>query len=275
MKRVHLKVNGHLLATLIGLATVLPADAGSPIFNGTRSSSHQAVKTPMAARSFDPRVVSYFATGSSLNSHWARCHVHVQNAGQNVAGIPVTFDAVVFDQNGNQTDVIEPTLRRTNNPNGYAVWNFPINVPQGEDYGVAAQYSTDGGKKIDYIGFDCHARQIRRCPNNNVTACLADNRFQASVNWEGPSGGGDAEVMVVGDEALFFFDNPSTAALTVQLFNQCGDFNHFWVFAAAATDVGYDLTVTDTLSGHSKVYSNPFGQPGPAITDTAAFATCP
>ncbi len=37
----------------------------------------------------------------------------------------------------------------------------------------------------------------------------------------------------------------------------------------------YELTVTDTLAGASMSYSNPLGQPADAITDTAAFATCP
>ena len=65
--------------------------------------------------------------------------------------------------------------------------------------------------------------------------------------------------------------------IQMKILNGCGINNHFWVFAAAATDVEYTLTVTDTATGSSRAYgSNPFlGQPAEPITDTLAFATCP
>ena len=50
--------------------------------------------------------------------------------------------------------------------------------------------------------------------------------------------------------------------------------DRFWVFAAATTDVGYRLTVTDTRTGARAVYENPVGRRSPAITDTAALAVC-
>lgn len=61
----------------------------------------------------------------------------------------------------------------------------------------------------------------------------------------------------------------------LQLLNSCNNNDHFWVFASATTSVEYDLTVTDTATGTSRVYSNDLGQPAQAITDTSAFATCP
>ena len=45
--------------------------------------------------------------------------------------------------------------------------------------------------------------------------------------------------------------------------------------AAATTNVGYRLVVTDTESGQVRTYSNPLGVSSPAITDAGAFATCP
>ncbi len=57
--------------------------------------------------------------------------------------------------------------------------------------------------------------------------------------------------------------------------NGCGINNHFWVFAAAATDVEYTLTVTDTETGSSRTYESVLDAPAPAIVDTDAFATCP
>ena len=55
----------------------------------------------------------------------------------------------------------------------------------------------------------------------------------------------------------------------------CAFNDHFWVFAAAATDVEYTLTVTDSTTGDSLTYGNELGMPAPAVVDTTAFATCP
>jgi hypothetical protein len=51
--------------------------------------------------------------------------------------------------------------------------------------------------------------------------------------------------------------------------------NAWWVYAAATTDVEYTMTVTDTLHDETKTYTNALGNASPAITDSAAFATCP
>lgn len=55
----------------------------------------------------------------------------------------------------------------------------------------------------------------------------------------------------------------------------CGINNHFWVFFATTTDVGFTATVRDTQGAEVKVYTNPLGQAANAVTDTSAFATCP
>ena len=52
-------------------------------------------------------------------------------------------------------------------------------------------------------------------------------------------------------------------------------FGRYWVFSAATTNVHYSLVVYDMATGTRKVYFNYSGPPAPAVTDTAAFATCP
>jgi hypothetical protein len=47
------------------------------------------------------------------------------------------------------------------------------------------------------------------------------------------------------------------------------------VFAAATTNVEYDLTVTDVTSGEHADYHHDAGPPAPAITDTLALDVCP
>jgi hypothetical protein len=46
------------------------------------------------------------------------------------------------------------------------------------------------------------------------------------------------------------------------------------VFFAATTNVGFDLTVTDTRTGRQRTYANASGTAAAPVQDTAAFA-CP
>lgn len=77
------------------------------------------------------------------------------------------------------------------------------------------------------------------------------------------------------ETGYFYFEDPENIDLTVRVFDGCSFNNHFWVFTASLTKVAYEITVTDTLTNLSKIYSNPLGQQSPPIQDTEAFATCP
>ena len=46
---------------------------------------------------------------------------------------------------------------------------------------------------------------------------------------------------------------------------------HFWVYAAAATDTEWELTIVDTNTGLERKYRHPGGTPSPAFTDIEAF----
>jgi hypothetical protein len=61
----------------------------------------------------------------------------------------------------------------------------------------------------------------------------------------------------------------------VKVLDGCASNGHYWVFAAATTNVEYTLRVTDVLTGDVREYLNPLGNSSPAVTDTAAFAGCP
>jgi hypothetical protein len=77
------------------------------------------------------------------------------------------------------------------------------------------------------------------------------------------------------DVGHFWFFDPDQTDVLVKVLDGC-DFNgHYWVFAAAATDVEYTLNVTDTQTGESRSYEPLAGQPFQPIMDTEAFATCP
>ena len=58
-------------------------------------------------------------------------------------------------------------------------------------------------------------------------------------------------------------------------FDACSNNDHFWVFAAATTNVEYTLSVTDTVAGQTRSYTNLAGTLPEPILDFAAFDTCP
>ena len=132
---------------------------------------------------------------------------------------------------------------------------------------------------------DCEDPQPPSCTAGESIFCLGEGaRFQVETQWGdflGGSGSG-SEVSIPGigltqsnDSGLFYFFSRDNWELLVKVLDGCGINDHFWVFTAATTNVEYTMTVTDTLSGEVKSYSNPLGQAAAAVTDTGAFATCP
>lgn len=73
---------------------------------------------------------------------------------------------------------------------------------------------------------------------------------------------------------LFYFFDPANWEVLVKVLDGCAYNDYFWVYAAAATDVGYEINVYDQATGSppaKKVYDKPAGPPAPALVDVAAF----
>jgi hypothetical protein len=51
----------------------------------------------------------------------------------------------------------------------------------------------------------------------------------------------------------------------------CSLNQRFWFFSAAATNVGFTITLTDTQTGRQKTYVNVDGTPAPPVQDTSAL----
>jgi hypothetical protein len=73
------------------------------------------------------------------------------------------------------------------------------------------------------------------------------------------------------DSGLLYFFDEDNVEMLVKVIDACGFNGHFWVFAAATTNVEYTLRVRDTDDDRVETYFNPLGIASPAITDTAAF----
>ncbi|MEM7587278.1 MAG: matrixin family metalloprotease [Acidobacteriota bacterium] len=115
------------------------------------------------------------------------------------------------------------------------------------------------------------------CVAGPNTLCLNNGRFKVEVNWrdfDGNEGQGTDLELASSDSGLMWFFAPNNWELLVKVLDGCAFTNHFWVFAAATTNVAYDLIVTDSATGFVRTYSNELGVSAPATTDTAAFQTC-
>lgn len=105
------------------------------------------------------------------------------------------------------------------------------------------------------------------------TILLQGGRFLLDVYWRTAKGeeGVAEEVVAVDDSVVLEFFGPENWEILAKVLDGCPVNDHWWVFYSGATAVGFDLTVTDTLTGARKTYSSPIGQATVALNDTAAF----
>lgn len=148
-------------------------------------------------------------------------------------------------------------------------------------YSVAANSGTmlrTGTVTIADTTFTITQSPLGPCVPDQTTLCLNADRFKVEVAWRNFQGGtGVAQVVPFGsaDSGLLWFFNPDNWEMLVKVLDGCVLNGHYWVFAAATTNVEYTLRVTDTQTGVVEEWHNPLGTAAAALTDTEAFATCP
>ncbi len=114
------------------------------------------------------------------------------------------------------------------------------------------------------------------CVATPTALCLTADRFRVEATFfAAQTGSGIARVVPLNSNSgTMTFFSPQVSEVLIKTLDACALNNRFWVYGAAATDVGYDITVTDTVTGDFKVYSKTQGPPAPALTDSDAFDTC-
>ncbi len=113
------------------------------------------------------------------------------------------------------------------------------------------------------------------CVVNGNTQCLRGDRFKVQVGWRNfEDATGTANVVEAGSSSsgLFWFFDENNWEMLVKVLDGCVLTDHFWVFAAATTNLEYHLQVIDTETGRGAVYENPLGTSSAAITDTEALS---
>jgi len=115
------------------------------------------------------------------------------------------------------------------------------------------------------------------CQPDAHTLCLNNGRFSVTAEFqrtpEGTSSPATA-VPLTSDTGYFWFFDPNNVEVVTKVLNGCSTNGHYWFFASGLTNVGVQISVTDTLTGTSKPYSNAVGSAFQPIQDTAAFP-CP
>lgn len=126
-----------------------------------------------------------------------------------------------------------------------------------------------------------------RCTPSDTILCIddqpSDRRFKVTVSFATAQGGGlsgDARAtplssLGISKGGIFSFTDPANPEVLVKVLNGCSITNHFWVFFAATTNVGFTLCVEDTVAEVEKCYTNPDQMTAETVTDTMALATCP
>ncbi len=117
------------------------------------------------------------------------------------------------------------------------------------------------------------ARRFAACITGGTDLCLG-GRFRARATWKAPgvgtgSGPGQA-VSLTADTGAFWFFGQDNLELVVKALDGRTFNNHYWLFYGALSNVEYDLTVTDAVSGQRRVYHNPAGTLA-SKADTQAF----
>ncbi len=117
---------------------------------------------------------------------------------------------------------------------------------------------------------------IPGCVEDEQTLCLNEGRFAVRVDWRKPDGeeGVGTTLPQTADTGMFYFFRESNIELILKVLDGRNTNGHFWVFYGALSNVEYTITVTDTVDGREKVYTNPSGAFA-SVGDTQAFPTPP
>jgi predicted esterase len=114
------------------------------------------------------------------------------------------------------------------------------------------------------------------CAPDATHLCLLNGRYRAAVAWQTATSSGVGTVTTSTSDAsgVFWFFAADNWEMLVKMVDGCAVNQRVWVFTAATTNVGFTLTVQDTVLNTTKTYTSAVGAPAVSINDVDAFATC-
>ncbi len=130
-----------------------------------------------------------------------------------------------------------------------------------------------GGPGIDLVPMSAVALDVRgigrssdgggRCETAGDRLCLLGDRFSVEVGFVDPNAGTGLEEsaqvtpsLTMGKTGFFWFFNPSNIELAVKMLDGRALNGHFWLLYGGLSDVEYEVTATDTITGGVSTYRN-------------------
>jgi ELWxxDGT repeat protein len=142
--------------------------------------------------------------------------------------------------------------------------------------GATGSGLTIGPEAVAFAPLITHGRSAKEggtCAPSSTRLCLNGGRFAVEARWrdfDGNRGNGMAVPLSGGDTGYFWFFNQDNVEVVLKVLDGRPVNDRFWVFYGALSSVEYTLTVTDTMTGARKVYTNPSGRLASGA-DTSAF----
>ncbi len=140
------------------------------------------------------------------------------------------------------------------------------------------------GRRFDSITlplYACFSRGIYARPlftscAGGESLCLQDGRFQVRVTWNLPDGqtGQGQPIALTRESGTFWFFGANNVELAVKILDGRAENGHFWVFYGSLSDVGYTITIDDTVTGATRTYVNPHSTLA-SRSDITAFPAAP
>jgi len=185
---------------------------------------------------------------------------------------------------------VEIPIKKDNAPEPDETFTFKLSKPTGAGLGAAVATVT-----IHEDSPGCNAVEAADSAKLRVLGtadgpttpcddrgalCLADGRFEATVQWYPSIAGGARQskralLPETPNAGLFSSSPQEEPQLLLSVLDRCGVNGHYWLSLAAATDVEFTVKVRDTLTGRTRVYFNPAGATPASLRDVEAFASCP
>jgi hypothetical protein len=111
------------------------------------------------------------------------------------------------------------------------------------------------------------------CAADATTLCLNGGRFRVIASWRNLANGDTGvahAVPLTGDTGYFWFFSDNNIELVVKALDGRPVNGKFWLFYGALSNVEYSIDVTDTTTGLTRSYFNPYGRQA-SVADTTAF----
>jgi hypothetical protein len=168
-------------------------------------------------------------------------------------------------------------------PGGFPLEFYEVQSPAPGSWNVLARRVGGPGGRFQTTVTLFSSPAGSACIADASTLCIddrpGDRRFKVQVSYQTTQGGGRSGTgtaiplssLGVDRGGLFWFFSPDNPEMLVKVINACSANGKFWVFYSAGTNVGLTTTVTDTVTGQVKTYSNPDLTPAAPVQDTGAL----